>query len=119
MERLHNVFWLWDYRKNLRINSTDAEAILWSRLKRKQLLGRKFRRQHSIGRYIVDFFCYSENLAIELDGEVHQLDFKKESDRVKSDFLEKEGIRVLRFDNEEVFRSIDQVIERIILEFRA
>ncbi len=70
-KRIHNKPELKQFRKKLRNNSTSAEAILWTYLKQKQLEGRKFRRQQSIGHYIVDFYCPAEKLVIELDGADH------------------------------------------------
>ncbi len=81
----HNKKSLKNYRKDLRNNQTSAETRLWMLLKKKQLEGRKFRRQHSINNFIVDFYCPSEKLIIELDGQVHynpvseQEDFKRDS----------------------------------------
>jgi very-short-patch-repair endonuclease len=71
MGSLHNGTHLKENRKDLRNNLTTAEATLWTFLQRRQLEGRKFRRQHSIGNYIVDFYCPQERLAVELDGEYH------------------------------------------------
>ena len=71
MKNLHNRKYLKDNRKALRNNLTSAEATLWNHLKQKQLQGRKFRRQHSILNYIVDFYCPKEKLIIELDGANH------------------------------------------------
>ncbi len=68
---LHNRKYLKENRKMLRSNLTPAEAELWKHLKSSQLYGRKFRRQHSIGNFILDFYCPSEKLAIELDGQIH------------------------------------------------
>jgi very-short-patch-repair endonuclease len=70
-QRIHNRVELKPFRKKLRNNSTSAEATLWTYLKNRQLEGRKFRRQHSIGNYIADFYCPEEQLVIELDGEGH------------------------------------------------
>jgi very-short-patch-repair endonuclease len=69
--KLNNLSYLIPTRKYLRENMTEAELVLWSVLKDKKLCGRKFRRQHSIGFYIADFYCPSENLIIELDGRYH------------------------------------------------
>jgi very-short-patch-repair endonuclease len=69
--KLYNIPLLKDTRKNLRKNMTPAELVLWDMLKEKRFYGRKFRRQHSIGYYIADFYCPSEELIIELDGQHH------------------------------------------------
>ena len=89
-------------RKELRNHSTSAEATLWKMLKGKQIAGLKFRRQHSVGPYILDFYCPQIKLAIELDGEVHnrQQDYGEQ----RSYFLNRvEDIEVLRFENRTVF----------------
>ena len=80
-------------------------------------MGRKFRRQHSIGKYILDFYCPSEKLAIELDGEVHFNDAARENDAKRKKFLKDCGIRVLRFENRWIFEELEWVIWRIKSEF--
>jgi very-short-patch-repair endonuclease len=111
--KIHNLKYLNDYRKKLRNNLTSAEATLWKSLQKKQLMGRKFRRQHSINNFIVDFYCASENLIIELDGAVH-LDFAQENyDYERTLELEKFGFRVVRFENKEVFENLEIVLETI------
>lgn len=100
-------------RKQLRNNSTSAEATLWKHLKGKQLEGKKFRRQHSIGNYIVDFYCPSEKLVVELDGAVHFTEQGAEYDRKRTRFLNALGIRVIRFENERVFEDIEGVLRAI------
>lgn len=88
MAKLFNRHYLKNKRKDLRHNLTPAEAALWSLLNKKQLEDRKFRRQHSIGNYIVDFYCPAEKLAIELDGEGHFSSAGWELDQEKKSFLE-------------------------------
>lgn len=102
-----------DYAKQMRSQPTEAEDLLWSVLSNKQLEGAKFRRQHIIGHYITDFICLKSNLIIEVDGLIHQLPENKESDQVRTEWLEKEGYRVIRFTNTEVLTNLDNVIERI------
>jgi very-short-patch-repair endonuclease len=116
-QRLHNKSELKEYRKNLRNNLTPAEALLWKALKGKQLEGRKFRRQHSIGNYIIDFYCPSEKLAIELDGQPHFTIHGATKDKKRTAFLNKNGIRVLRFENKLVWELPNMVLERIKEEF--
>ena len=99
---LHNLPELKTFRKELRNHLTPAEATLWDLLKNRQLDGRKFRRQHSIGSYIVDLYCPMENLAIELDGEAHNSAVRAERDRERDLFLQHAGILVLRFENQVV-----------------
>lgn len=81
--------------KNLRKHSTDAERLLWSRLRTKQLSGYKFRRQEQIGRFIVDFVCYERQLVIEADGGQHALEQVKDKERTA--WLSSQGFTVLRF----------------------
>jgi very-short-patch-repair endonuclease len=113
MEKLHNRKFLKDRRKELRNNLTSAEATLWIQLQKKQLHGRKFRRQHSIGNYIVDFYCPSENLAIELDGEQHYTSEGIVYDTRRTEFLNSKGIRVIRFENSEILFGLEVVLEKI------
>jgi very-short-patch-repair endonuclease len=98
------------YRKRLRNNSTEAERELWKYIRKKKLVGRKFRRQFSIQNYILDFYCFEEKLAIELDGKYHY-----EIEGVKKTgngmFLETAGITVLRFENRRVFEEIGVVLK--------
>jgi len=111
--KIHNHGYLNEYRKKLRNNLTSAEATLWKSLQKKQLMGRKFRRQHSINNFIVDFYCASENLIIELDGAVH-LDFAQENYNYERTLkLEKFGFMVIRFENKEVFENLEVVLEII------
>ncbi len=93
--------------KQLRKRMTDSELILWSKLRNNQL-GIKFRRQTPIGHYIIDFYGYYCNLAVELDGSQHMDNL--EYDAVRTEFLESQGIKVLRFWNHEVLTNIDGVL---------
>ncbi|MGD8782644.1 MAG: endonuclease domain-containing protein [Ignavibacteria bacterium] len=112
-KRLHNRKELKSRRKKLRNNATYAEKHLWKFLKHSQLAGKKFRRQHSIGNYIVDFFCYEENLAVELDGQHHSDKEVIEYDKERTKFLESLGIKVIRFENHEVIFNTDNVLKKI------
>ncbi len=107
------------YRKWLRNNSTPAEINLWIFLKNKQLSGRKFRRQHSIDNFILDFYCPAEKLAIELDGGYHNTQEQSAKDKERDLILKSYGIKVLRFRNELVFRNIDGVLGTIMNEFNS
>ena len=114
---LHNRKYLKDYRKELRNNMTFSEARLWSCLKKKQLQGRKFRRQHSIGNYIVDFFCFSEGLIIEVDGSSHD-NYSSEMDDIERDeFLKEKGFRILRIDAKNIENNLKGVLQEIIANF--
>jgi very-short-patch-repair endonuclease len=97
------------YRKSLRNRSTSAEVELWSILKSKQLDGRKFRRQHSIGNYIVDFCCPSEKIIIELDGDPHGDYIQIQKDEIRDKYLENLGFTVIRFENRLVFQEPEYV----------
>jgi very-short-patch-repair endonuclease len=99
--------------QNLRKNMTDAENMLWLKLRRKQLKGHQFYRQKVIGEYIVDFYCPKANLAIELDGGQHYSETGQANDRTRDDVLMKMGIKVLRFSDREVFENMDGVMEGI------
>ena len=94
-------------QRRLRSNMTDAEQHLWRFLRRKQMLGFKFRRQHPFGDYIIDFVCLEAMLAIEVDGGQHSA--KHAEDAARTECLERAGFRVLRFWNNEVLSEIDSV----------
>ena len=98
-------------RRALRNAMPTAEVILWSYLRRRQVLGKKFRRQVSIKKYVVDFFCFELLLAIEVDGPTH---FSREAllrDEARQKEIEREGVTFLRFTNSEVYSNIDGVME--------
>lgn len=111
--KLNNLPYLKTFRKELRNNLTPAEAKLWTLLKGKQMNGRKFRRQHSVGNYILDFYCPSERIAIELDGQGHFEVSQAEYDYERDLFLEAFGIRVLRFENKWVWNNPDGLLEEV------
>lgn len=116
-EKLNNRKYLKAYRKELRNNSTKAESQLWKALQKKRLEGRKFRRQHSLGNYIVDFYCPKEQLIVELDGQVHHNFVNEEYDSKRTKYLESLGFKVLCFENYLVFEQLDMVLEAIKIEF--
>jgi very-short-patch-repair endonuclease len=93
---------------------TDAEVILWSRLRRKTLSGHKFRRQHPIGIYIADFACVSGWLVIEVDGARHSSDSELRYDARRDAFMREKGWRVFRLSNLDVYKNLDEVLEGII-----
>ncbi len=97
--------------KVLRLNMTEAEERLWYYLRKNQLKGYKFRRQHPIKYFIADFYCHQARLVIEVDGEIHNT--QKEYDAGRTYELEELGIIVIRFTNAEVFNNIEKVIEKI------
>jgi len=106
------------YRKRLRKNMTPAEAFLWTQLQNSQLEGRKFRRQHSILNYIVDFYCPSEKLIIELDGQYHFTPEVQEKDQIRQKALEGLGFSVIRFENKMVFDLLPSVLMEIKDNFK-
>ena len=99
--------------RDLRKNQTEAEIIFWELVRNKKLLGLKFRRQHQIGHYIVDFYCHSERLIIELDGEVHNTPEQKTKDEKRDKYLKSLGNRILRFNNAELFENTENVLKVI------
>jgi very-short-patch-repair endonuclease len=118
MGKVYTNTHLREKRNQLRNNGTPAEAVLWNSLKNSQLEGRKFRRQHSIENYIVDFYCVSEKLAVELDGQGHFTVHGSRYDDDRDMLLKKYGIRTLRYENELIFKSIESVLEDIKSHFK-
>ncbi|WP_439638100.1 type ISP restriction/modification enzyme, partial [Spirulina sp.] len=97
--------------RELRKTETQAEKLLWQCLRNRQLNNFKFRRQHNIGQYIVDFYCHDAKLIIELDGGIHEQ--QKDRDRDRDDWLQAHGLKVLRLKNEEVIEGLGEALERI------
>ena len=112
-DRLHNRPSSKERRRKLRGRLTPAEATLWKFLKNSKLDGRKFRRQHSVGPYILDFYCVEEWLAIELDGQGHRNEFAEAYDYRRRIYLNNAGIKVIRFENFLIFDDIDHVLDII------
>ena len=101
----------------MRNNRTPAEAALWKMLKGSALKNKKFRRQHSIENYIVDFYCPEEKLAVELDGQIHNDPMQSLYDAERSKRLNELGIRVVRFENKVVFTNPFELLEEIASHF--
>ena len=101
-------------RRELRTLSTQAECVLWRLLKGSQVGGLKFRRQHSIGPYVMDFFCPMLKLGIELDGGIHEDMLVHVKDDEKEAFLIDNGITIMRFPNEMVFNNFEYIKKRIL-----
>ena len=99
--------------RELRKNQTEAERVLWQRLRNKQLNGLKFRRQCPISGFIADFYCFELKLAIELDGQVHTEYDQQEQDDYRTNVLTDKGVTVLRFWNSEVINTPEKVLETI------
>jgi very-short-patch-repair endonuclease len=95
----------------MRENPTPAEKALWERI-RRNALGQKFRPQHVIDRYIVDFFCFSARLVVEIDGPIHE--GQLEDDRNRDAVLQNLGYRVIRYTNNQVLSEIDEVLENLV-----
>ncbi|MBS1494767.1 MAG: endonuclease domain-containing protein [Bacteroidetes bacterium] len=100
-------------RKELRLNQPKAEQVLWQKIKAKRFLGIKFRRQHGIGPFIIDFYNTELKLAIEIDGDSHFNEESLQKDNSRTNYLEKEGIEVLRFTNTDVYKNIGWVLEQL------
>ena len=105
--------YIFDRAKTLRLNMTDAEKLLWERLRRKQILGLHFRAQHPIDIFIADFYCHKIKLVIEVDGGIHKTEEQKQHDIGRTAEMEEYEITVIRFTNEEVFNSLDEVVQKI------
>jgi very-short-patch-repair endonuclease len=99
--------------QNLRNNMTDAERLLWSKLKGKQVKGLHFYRQKTIGQYIVDFYCAKAVLVIEVDGGQHYIEPGRKRDAARDIDLQQMGLRILRFSDREVLKEIEAVMEKI------
>ena len=99
---------LTNFAKALRKSTTDAETLLWGKIKAKQLQGIKFRRQQPVGNYIVDFISFEKRLVVELDGGQHAKN--KQKDQKRDLFLSEKGFKVLRFWNNDVLTNIEGVL---------
>ena|SRR4030067_765153 len=101
------------YSQELRRNMTDAERLLWSKLRGKQLKGLQIYRQRIISNYIVDFYCPKAHVVIEVDGGQHYTYEGKKEDKIRDDYLRQQGFKVLRFSDKEIFGNLKGVVERI------
>ncbi|MBL7961948.1 DUF559 domain-containing protein [bacterium] len=113
MGTLYNQSTQTDKRRDLRNHATRSERLLWSQLKNKQVSGFKFRRQHGVGPYIIDFYCPEAKLAIEIDGSSHDSEEARKNDERRQVFIEEFNIRFLRFSDTELFENMNKVIEKI------
>lgn len=104
---------LFEFARVLRQNQTEAENLLWQKIRNKQINNLKFRRQHPLNKYIADFYCHEKKLVIELDGSIHDGKEKKEDDFNRTYVLKEFDITVIRFRNEEVMNTIEFVVEQI------
>ena len=99
--------------KELRLCMTDAEKMLWQKIRNKKL-GYKFRRQHPLNKFIADFYCHEIKLVIEVDGEIHEKPERQDYDIGRTKELENLGIKVIRYKNEDIVKNIDVVITDIL-----
>ena len=102
-----------EFRKKLGNSMTAAECVLWECLKNRQLVGKKFRRQASIGRYVVDFYCPEARLVIELDGARHFSITMDDDEAERTSYLEQKGLKIIRFENKEIYDHLDGAVETI------
>ena len=99
--------------RTLRKNMTDSELKLWSRIRRRQIFGLQFYRQRPIGNYIVDFYCPKAQLVLEVDGLQHMQELAVRKDNYRDSYLKQQGIKVLKFDNLQVLKQLDAVVEKV------
>jgi very-short-patch-repair endonuclease len=104
------------FSRQLRNNQTVAERYLWSKIRSKQVSGYQFYRQKPIGESIVDFYCPGARLVIEIDGEEHYQNDQIVADKQRDNYLVTNGLKVLRFNNSDILKNIEGVIEKIIQE---
>jgi len=102
-----------DLARSLRKPMTEAEKVLWNELKNRKLDGLKFRRQHPVHYYVADFYCHEKRLIIEVDGGIHNNPDVREHDENRSAELDRLGIKVIRFTNEQVLTALSDVIQEI------
>lgn len=113
MPRIYNINKYLDRRRGFRKKQTRAEIILWYYLRSRKFFGLKFRRQHSIGNYIVDFYCPKFRLVIELDGDSHFETRQQAYDRERTQWLESLHIHVIRFTNDRILHDLERVLEEL------
>jgi len=99
--------------RTLRKNMTDSELKLWSRIRRKQIFGLQFYRQRPIGNYIVDFYCPQAQLVLEVDGSQHMHELAGRKNEYRESYLKQQGIKVLRFDNLQILKQLDAVVDKV------
>ena len=104
---------IFERAKILRLHMTDAEKLLWEKLRKKQILGLRFRAQHPIDIFIADFYCHKIKLVVEVDGRIHKTRKQRQYDLGRTAEMGEYGITVIRFTNEQVSRHIDSVIHEI------
>jgi very-short-patch-repair endonuclease len=115
MTTIYNTSDTKQLRRSLRKDIPMCERILWSKLRNRQVNDLKFRRQYSIGRYVVDFYCAEIKLAIELDGSSHDTDTSADYDLERQSWIESIGIRVIRFTNRDAVLNMNDILEQIAI----
>ena len=100
-------------RRQLRRDQTPAEELVWRFLRKRQTKNCKFRRQYSIDKFVIDFYSPELKLAVEIDGDVHDLPSQKEHDIARQNYLENYGIKFIRIRNEELFANTDKAFDKI------
>jgi imidazole glycerol-phosphate synthase subunit HisF len=105
---------IFEFAKELRHSQTSSEKYLWQILRNRKIDGLKFRRQHPLGKFVVDFYCHEAKLVIELDGNVHDNPEVKTYDIERQKTIEQLGLTVLRFTNDAIFNDLDGVVHQII-----
>jgi very-short-patch-repair endonuclease len=101
------------FARTLRKEQTTAEKLLWRGLRNRNLEEIKFRRQHPVGPFIVDFYCHAAQLVIEVDGEVNELEVVRKRDKRREEYLRQQGLTIIRFTNEEVIAELGRVLDDI------
>lgn len=101
-------------RRKLRREMTAGEKVFWAKVARRQFNNLKFRRQHAIGNYIVDFYCPEKKLIIEIDGDSHAEELTIQDDRAREDYLESFGYKIIRYQNSDILNSTEGVFEDLI-----
>ena len=102
-----------DFAQAERKKATEAESLLWQLLRRRQLRGFRFRRQHQFGDYLTDFFCNEAKLVVECDGPIHETNERWQHDQVRDAYMVSQGLRVLRFTNDRVINDTERVLDEI------
>jgi very-short-patch-repair endonuclease len=111
---LYNFYYNKVRAKYLRKKETQAEKILWTRLRNRQVDDLKFRRQHPIGYFVPDFYCHEIKLIIELEGKIHDKKEQKEYDKLRKEFIDVWGYSIIEFKNEQIYNNIEKVLQTII-----
>ncbi len=113
MTSYYNIEELKHLRRALRNQPIPSEILMWSVLRGRKFMGYKFRRQYGIGRYIIDFYCPALQLAVEIDGASHTWPGAAERDHIRQQWIEKQGITVVRFLSSDVMKNLDGAVQRL------